>query len=171
MSWPPSLTGLPLAQVRRVQGAADVALDRAKAIRANASSLRELLAAAEVVVFYETIIAACRCEATRRKRLPPWRAVRVQGVGRGRPQGPRPPRIAALLRFPALQSRMGHGRPASSCAGSAAGSADQGENAEPVQSETARLPAKPAFFGPPDERISKENNTVGGIHYANYDWA
>jgi hypothetical protein len=140
-----------------------------------------------VVEFYEACLTACRLAVQRHRRDTGWRHLRPTS---SRPAPRRPtagnPTLASTLSHSAEPGRAsagpagkaagvagvepppleGHGWPASARAGSAAVAPGRSQNAERVGQETAASPAQPAFFCPDGERISNENSTLGGIHYA-----
>jgi hypothetical protein len=153
MQWPPVVSGLPLATVRRLQGAIDLELDTARRIRAKAVSTRELLAAHEVVAFYEACLQACRNAVQRLRREAGW-----PNLGAASPRfRPRPPSAgncahaasgsvaAPAAAEPGVSGAkpltvMGQGWPASSRAGSAAGEVLRSDNALPPSSDAEGHP-------------------------------
>lgn len=117
MQWPPDVTGLSLPQVRRLQGAIDLGLAKAHLVRLQASSVRERIAAHEVVEFYEACLKACRFAVQRHRRDVGWRHLR--------PASSRPAPRPRTAGNPTLASTLSHsGRPerfSAGLAGKAAG--------------------------------------------------
>lgn len=152
--------------LRRLQGKFEIMLLDARDRRRQGETIAELVEATEEVLVLEAIVARCREVLLLKKR----QCIGAKfGRAKGRRKGaPAPPAPAGhAYRLLARCSKVNGPRKARfSCAGSADAGDARSENAVPVGPQTDVHPAKPAFFGPPDERISNENNVVGGIHYA-----
>lgn len=172
MAWPPTLTGISLEQLRRLQGAADVQLAKALTIRAKAASTFELLAAHEVVEFYRQVIAACRRARAAHARATGWHRP-TRATSPRRDAAPSPTHADAPPRTPARAAGagggrgvagvkpppgMGHGWPASgSGAGSAAALSGRNDGTPADSVKSARHPENPSFC-PSSEGISNEIN-------------
>lgn len=165
IQWP----GLTTLTVLRLKGEIERRLFEAKGIRAKASSVREMVAATEVIHQLEEWLALAveHLAAIKRERgWPTWYTVSAGGEtpppdGRSASDGPG---VAGAAPPPVT----GQGRPAFVRAGSAADAPGRSGDSGKAPTKAPLHPAEPAFFCPADEGISTQNNGVGGIHYANY---
>ncbi len=153
---------LPAATLRRLQGELELRRLDARQVCRRAGSVQELVAATQVAHLYEAAIGRCRRALLAKKGSTGWR--RGERSAPARPRSRPSPRLRVVGATP--PPKTGHGWPALLCAGSAAACPVRSLDAVPPPTQATASPAQPAFFCPDGERISNENNTVEGIHYA-----
>lgn len=166
----PRLRWRGVGEVRalEIKGAFERMLVEARAIRAGAASVRELVAATAVVHELEESRAAVVEHLAALKMRRGWGAS-GHGERRGERRATADGGIAAVgVAGAPPPPAMGHGRPAFSGAGRAAVAAGRSRREASAASAGSAPghPADPAFSGPTSEGISEKLNDKGDIHYA-----
>lgn len=121
-------TAMPLDLLRRLQGGFEVRLAELREERRQFHTVRELWDSAQVVQMYEEAVGHCRSLIRAKLRRTGWTEHQRPTLPATR-SSVRNRRVSA---GPDARSRMGHGRPASSRAGSAAAGSDQSPDAGTV---------------------------------------